>query len=158
MGFPVAHVNVFVLMTRTHYVCALCSCPGHQNLLLFLLEAWCMTFMHWGEEGSLSLACTLLQSRTPGVLSIAPEQESLPPPPLSSQVVSLASDWAVLPQWKHTDDQGATPALSICPLVVSARHSDQSFSRLVNLHIKVLLYSLLLFFARSISWICFIGL
>lgn len=61
-GVPAAHVNVFVLMARTHYVCVLCSCPGHQNLLLFLLEAWCT-----GGGGRVPLhpACTLLQSRTP---------------------------------------------------------------------------------------------
>ncbi|KAK1335663.1 LOW QUALITY PROTEIN: hypothetical protein QTO34_003456 [Cnephaeus nilssonii] len=32
-----------------------------------------------------------------------------------------------LPLWEHTDHQGAAPALSVCALVVSARHSDQSF-------------------------------
>lgn len=60
-GFP---RNVFVLIARTHYVYVLCSCPGHQNILLFFLEARCTTFMHW-RGVPLSPACTLLQFRTP---------------------------------------------------------------------------------------------
>ncbi|ELK31605.1 Citrate lyase subunit beta-like protein, mitochondrial [Myotis davidii] len=38
----------------------------------------------------------------------------------------------MLPLWERTDHQGAAPILSVCLLVVSARHSDRSFHGLFH--------------------------
>ncbi len=60
-------------------------------------------------------------------LALLRRQERLPPPPLYWQ----PSAWLVAEQsssmWERTDHQRAAPALSVCPLVVSVCHSDQSF-------------------------------
>nr|KAF6324782.1 hypothetical protein mMyoMyo1_008252 [Myotis myotis] len=56
--------------------------------------------------------------------------------------MSPAFGSVALPLWERIDNQGATPALSICPLVVSVHHSNQSFRHWVYLHISLLLYKI----------------
>nr|KAF6369038.1 hypothetical protein mMyoMyo1_010444 [Myotis myotis] len=78
-------------------------------------------------SGGAGLSC----SRTS--LLLLRRQERLPPPPLYWQ----PSAWLVAeqssPMWEQTDHQGAAPALSVCPLVDSVCHSDQSFPVLLLL-------------------------
>jgi len=56
--------------------------------------------------------------------SAAIEAGEAPAIPLCSPAMSLASAWVALSLWERTDYQGAAPALSVFPLVVSAHHSD----------------------------------
>ncbi|ELK29924.1 hypothetical protein MDA_GLEAN10008560 [Myotis davidii] len=61
------------------------------------------------------------------ILSAAEEAGEAPTTTAVLAAISLACAGAELPLWERTDHEGTAPALSICPLVVSVCHSDQSF-------------------------------
>uniref|UniRef100_G1P850 Uncharacterized protein n=1 Tax=Myotis lucifugus TaxID=59463 RepID=G1P850_MYOLU len=92
-----------------------------------------------GGRGPLSPACALSQSKRPGRM----EEGEAP-----ATTALLASCEPVF--WLSY--QGAAPALSICYLVVNVHHSDWLFHHLVNLHISLLLYRMILKLPRSPCW------